>query len=226
MQYEIKGEPTPVVICHVENGETMITESGSMVWMSPNMEMQTTAGGFGKVFGRMFTGENLFQNRYTARGGAGMVAFASSFPGKIVAVQVSPERPVIAQKCAFLAAEEGVELSVFFQKKIGAGFFGGEGFLLQKLSGRGIAFLEGDGHGEEYFLAPGEKLIVDTGNLAYMDATCSVDIQTVKGVKNMLFGGEGIFHTVVTGPGKVVLQTMPMSALAAALAPLLPSKSN
>lgn len=226
MQYEIKGEPTPVVICHVENGETMITESGSMVWMSPNMEMQTTAGGFGKVFGRMFTGENLFQNRYTARGGNGMVAFASSFPGKIVAVQVSPERPVIAQKCAFLAAEEGVDLSVFFQKKIGAGFFGGEGFLLQKLSGRGIAFLEIDGHGEEYFLAPGEKLIVDTGNLAYMDATCSVDIQTVKGVKNMLFGGEGIFHTVVTGPGKVVLQTMPMSALAAALAPLLPSKSN
>lgn len=204
----------------------MITESGSMVWMSPNMEMQTTAGGFGKVFGRMFTGENLFQNRYTARGGSGMVAFASSFPGKIVAVQVSPERPVIAQKCAFLAAEEGVELSVFFQKKIGAGFFGGEGFLLQKLSGRGIAFLEVDGHGEEYFLAPGEKLIVDTGNLAYMDATCSVDIQTVKGVKNMLFGGEGIFHTVITGPGKVVLQTMPMSALAAALAPLLPSKSN
>ncbi len=226
MQYEIKGEPTPVVICHVENGETMITESGSMVWMSPNMEMQTTAGGFGKIFGRMFTGENLFQNRYTARGGSGMVAFASSFPGKIVAVQVSPERPVIAQKCAFLAAEEGVELSVFFQKKIGAGFFGGEGFLLQKLSGRGIAFLEVDGHGEEYFLAPGEKLIVDTGNLAYMDATCSVDIQTVKGVKNMLFGGEGIFHTVVAGPGKVVLQTMPMSALAAALAPLLPSKSN
>lgn len=226
MQYEIKGEPTPVVICHVENGETMITESGSMVWMSPNMEMQTTAGGFGKVFGRMFTGENLFQNRYTARGGSGMVAFASSFPGKIVAVQVSPERPVIAQKCAFLAAEEGVDLSVFFQKKIGAGFFGGEGFLLQKLSGRGIAFLEVDGHGEEYFLAPGEKLIVDTGNLAYMDATCSVDIQTVKGVKNMLFGGEGIFHTVITGPGKVVLQTMPMSALAAALAPLLPSKSN
>lgn len=226
MQYEIKGEPTPVVICHVENGETMITESGSMVWMSPNMEMQTTAGGFGKVFGRMFTGENLFQNRYTARGGSGMVAFASSFPGKIVAVQVSPERPVIAQKCAFLAAEEGVDLSVFFQKKIGAGFFGGEGFLLQKLSGRGIAFLEIDGHGEEYFLAPGEKMIVDTGNLAYMDATCSVDIQTVKGVKNMLFGGEGIFHTVITGPGKVVLQTMPMSALAAALAPLLPSKSN
>lgn len=226
MQYEIKGEPTPVVICHVKNGETMITESGSMVWMSPNMEMQTTAGGFGKVFGRMFTGENLFQNRYTARGGSGMVAFASSFPGKIVAVQVSPERPVIAQKCAFLAAEEGVDLSVFFQKKIGAGFFGGEGFLLQKLSGRGIAFLEIDGHGEEYFLAPGEKMIVDTGNLAYMDATCSVDIQTVKGVKNMLFGGEGIFHTVITGPGKVVLQTMPMSALAAALAPLLPSKSN
>ena len=155
-----------------------------------------------------------------------MVAFASSFPGKIVAVQVSPERPVIAQKCAFLAAEAGVELSVFFQKKIGAGFFGGEGFLLQKLTGRGIAFLEIDGHGEEYFLAPGERIIVDTGNLAYMDATCSVDIQTVKGVKNMLFGGEGIFHTVITGPGKVVLQTMPMSALAAALAPLLPSNHN
>ena len=224
MQYEIKGEPTPVVICHVENGETMITESGSMVWMSPNMEMQTTAGGFGKVFGRMFTGENLFQNRYTARGGSGMVAFASSFPGKIVAVQVSPERPVIAQKCAFLAAEEGVELSVFFQKKIGAGFFGGEGFIMQKLSGHGIAFLEIDGHAVEYNLAPGQSIVVDTGNLAMMDATCSLEVRAVKGVKNMIFGGEGIFNTVVTGPGRVVLQTMPLTAFAGAIASVLPNK--
>lgn len=226
MRYEIKGEPTPVVICHVESGETMITESGSMVWMTPNMEMQTSAGGLGKAFGRMFSGERIFQNLYTARGGPGMVAFASSFPGKICAVEITPQRPIIAQKCAFLAAEQGVELSAFFQKKLGAGFFGGEGFIMQKLSGHGMAFLEIDGHGEEYILAAGEKLVVDTGNLAYMDATCSVDIQTVKGVKNIFFGGEGVFHTVVTGPGKVVLQTMPINSLAAALAPLLPSSNN
>lgn len=227
MRYEIKGEPTPVVICHVESGETMITESGSMVWMTPNMEMQTSAGGsLGKAFGRIFSGERIFQNLYTARGGPGMVAFASSFPGKICAVEITPDRPIIAQKCAFLAAEQGVELSAFFQRKLGAGFFGGEGFIMQKLSGRGVAFLEIDGHGEEYTLAPGERLVVDTGNLAYMDATCSVDIQMVKGAKNVFFGGEGVFHTVVTGPGKVVLQTMPINALAAALAPLLPHNNN
>ena len=226
MNYKIVGEPMPVVICDLENGESVITEKGSMVWMSPNMEMQTSGGGsIGKAFGRMFSGESMFQNIYTPRGGAGMIAFGSSFPGSIRAVEVTPDRPVIAQKSAFLAAEKGVELSVFFQRKVGAGFFGGEGFIMQRLSGSGIVFLEIDGSVVEYDLGPGEQLIVDTGNLAMMDATCSIDIQSVKGVKNKLFGGEGFFNTVVTGPGHVVLQTMPLSSFAGALASVLPSSN-
>jgi len=225
MNYEIKGEPMPVVICNLNAGETMITEKGSAVWMSPNMEMQTSAGGFGKAFGRMFSGESMFQNLYTAKGGPGMIAFASSFPGAIRAVEISPGKTLVVQKSAFLASEQGVELSVFFQKKMGAGFFGGEGFIMQKLSGRGTAFLEVDGSAVEYDLAPGQRLIADTGNLAMMDETCSIDIQAVKGVKNVLFGGEGMFNTVVTGPGRVVLQTMPLSAFAGSIASVLPSNS-
>ena len=226
MNYEIKGEPMPVVICDLSAGETMITEKGSMVWMSPNMEMQTSAGGsIGKAFGRMFSGESMFQNLYTAKSGPGMIAFASSFPGTIRAVEIGPGKSIVCQKSAFLASEQGVELSVFFQKKMGTGFFGGEGFIMQKLTGRGIAFLEIDGSAVEYDLAPGQKLIVDTGNLAMMDETCSIDIQSVKGVKNVLFGGEGLFNTVVTGPGHVVLQTMPLSAFAGSVASVLPSKS-
>ena len=224
MRYQISGEPMPVVICDVEANESMITEKGSMVWMSPNMEMQTSAGGIGKAFGRMFSGESMFQNIYTARGGPGMIAFAASFPGSIRAVEITPNRPVVVQKSGFLASESGVELSVFFQKKAAAGFFGGEGFILQKLSGHGTAFIELDGSVVEYDLQPGQQIVVDTGNLAMLDATCSVDVQTVKGVKNVLFGGEGLFNTVVTGPGKVVLQTMPISNFAAAIAGILPSK--
>lgn len=218
MKYEIIGEPMPVVVCNLSGGESMITERGSMCWMSPNMEMQTAAGSLGKAFGRMFSGEAMFQNIYTARGD-GMIAFASSFPGSIRAVEITPDRPIIAQKSAFLASETGVELSVFFQKKFGAGLFGGEGFIMQQLSGRGIAFLEVDGYAVEYDLKPGQSIVVDTGNLCAVDATCSIDVQTVKGVKNVLFGGEGLFNTVVTGPGKVTLQTMPVSGMAAALQP-------
>ena len=226
MEYQIRGEMMPVVICKLDAGETMITEKGSMAWMSPNMEMNTTAGGIGKAFGRMFSGESIFQNRYTAKGGPGLIAFASSFPGSVRAVEITPDRPVIVQKTAFLASTEGVELSVFFQKKMGAGFFGGEGFIMQKLSGRGMAFLEIDGHAVEYELAAGQKLVVDTGNLAMVDPTCSIDIQTVKGAKNMLFGGEGLFNTVVTGPGRVILQTMPLSAFAGSITPYLPSSNG
>ena len=225
MDYKIIGEPMPVVTCELEPGEAMITEKGSMVWMSPNMEMQTNAGGLGKAFGRMFSGESIFQNVYTARNGRGMITFGSSFPGAIRAVEITPNHPVIVQKSAFLAATAGVELSVFFQKKVGAGFFGGEGFIMQKLSGRGLAFLEIDGSAVEYELAAGEQLIVDTGYLAMMDESCSLDIQSVKGVKNMLFGGEGLFNTVVTGPGKIILQTMPLSSFAGTIAACLPSKN-
>ena len=224
MQYEIKGEPMPVVICQLQNGETMITESGAMSWMSPNMKMETTGGGVGKMFGRMFTGESLFLNRYTAQGD-GMIAFTSSFPGAIRAVEIDPAHPVVVQKSGFLAAEEGVELSTFFQKKGMAGFFGGEGFIMQKLTGKGIAFVEIDGSVVEYNLRAGEKLVIDTGYVALMDASCTMDVETVKGVKNVLFGGEGLFNTVVTGPGRVMLQTMPLSGFVGMISKMLPTKN-
>lgn len=226
MNYSIQGEPMPVVICTLEANESMITEKGSMVWMSPNMEMKTSAGGVGKALGRIFSGEAMFQNIYTAVGGPGMIAFAGSFPGAIRAIPITPDKPVIAQKSAFLAATEGVNLSVHFQKKAGAGFFGGEGFIMQKISGTGIAFFEIDGSPVEYDLAAGQQLVVDTGNLAMVDETCTIDVQTVKGVKNVLFGGEGLFNTVVTGPGKVTLQTMPLSNFAQSIASVLPSNNN
>ena len=155
-----------------------------------------------------------------------MIAFASSVPGQLKAIDITPGHSVVVQKSAFMASEHGVELSTFFQKKLGAGLFGGEGFIMQKLSGQGTAFLEIDGCGVEYTLGPGEQMIVDTGNLAMMDDTCQVDVQTVKGVKNLLFGGEGVFHTVVTGPGRIILQTMPISGLAMALRPYFPTDSK
>ena len=155
-----------------------------------------------------------------------MIAFASSFPGSIRAFQIGPGRELVVQKSGFLASEESVQLSIFFQKKLGSGLFGGEGFIMQKLSGSGIAFTEFDGHVVEYDLAPGQSIVVDTGYLAAMEATCSMDIQTVPGVKNMVFGGEGLFNTVITGPGKVTLQTMPVTGLADALLPFLPKGSN
>ena len=218
MRYEIKGENLPVVVCYLEGGEQMITERGSMSWMSPNMKMETTTGGgIGKAIGRMFAGEALFQNRYTAQGGNGLIAFASSFPGQINAYEIGPGREIIVQKSGFLAAESGVELSVFFQKKLGSGFFGGEGFIMQRLSGQGTAFLEFDGHVVEYELQPGQQIVVDTGYLAAMESSCSMEIKSVPGVKNMLFGGEGFFNTIITGPGRIWLQTMPISNVAAVL---------
>ena len=226
MNYNIQGEPMPVVICTLEAGEQMLTEKGSMSWMSPNMQMETKAGSVGKAIGRMFSGESVFQNIYTAQGGTGMIAFASSFPGAIRAIEITPDKPIIVQKSAFLAATTGVELSVHFQKKLGAGLFGGEGFIMQKLSGSGIAFIEIDGSAVEYELGAGQQIIVDTGYLAMMDSTCQMDIQTVKGLKNKLLGGEGFFNTVVTGPGKVMLQSMPLSGFAGAIASVLPKSNN
>lgn len=224
MKYSIEGEPLPVVICNLENNEAMITESGAMSWMSPNMQMETISnGGIGKMFGRAFSGESLFVNRYTATGGNGLIAFASSFPGSIRAFNIAPGQEIVAQKSAFLASDASVELSVFFQKRFGAGLFGGEGFIMQKLSGTGIAFLEFDGYVKEYELAPGQQIIVDTGYLAAMTASCSVDIQKISGVKNVLFGGEGLFNTVITGPGHVWLQSMPVSQLAGAIRPYIPT---
>ena len=225
MKYEIQGGSMPVVICHLDAGETIVCEAGAMSWMSTNMQMQTAGGGFGRVLGRMFSGEAMFQNHYTAQGGPGMIAFASKFPGELKAVEITPDKPVICQKKAFLASEKGVELSVHFQKKVGTGFFGGEGFVMQRLSGSGMAFLEIDGSTVEYNLAPGQQMLVDTGYLAMMDATVTMEIQKVAGVKNALLGGEGLFNTLLTGPGRVVLQTMPISGFAAMIASMIPGKN-
>ena len=186
--------------------------------MSPNMKMETsTNGGVGKAFGRMFSGESIFQNNYTAMGGPGMIAFASSFPGSIRAFEISPGNEMVFQKSAFLAGEAGVDVSIFFNKKVGAGLFGGEGFIMQKFSGNGTVFAEFDGHVVEYELQAGQQIVVDTGHLAGMTASCSMEIRSVPGVKNMLFGGEGFFNTVITGPGRIWLQTMPISNVAAVL---------
>lgn len=226
MQYNIIGEPLPVVICNVEPGETLITESGSMSWMTPNMQMQTTTnGGLGKAFGRMFTGESMFQNKYTAVGGAGQIAFASSFPGSIRALEIGPGMEYIVQKGSFLAGTTGVQLSVHLQKKLGAGIFGGEGFIMQKLSGQGIAFIEIDGHACEYELAQGQSMIVNTGYLAAMTGSCSIEVKSTGNAKNALLGGEGFFNTVVHGPGKIILQSMPVYSLAHAIQPYIITKS-
>lgn len=226
MQYQIIGDSLPAVICNVAPGETLITESGSMAWMSPNMKMETSAGGLGKAFGRLFSGESIFLNRYTAMGGPGQITFASSFPGSIKAFEIGPGKEMIVQKCGFLAAEAGVELSVYFQRRVGTGLFGGEGFVMQRLSGRGIAFIEIDGHAVEYYLAAGQSMIVDTGYLAAMEATCTMEVTAVPGFKNVLFGGEGVFHTVVKGPGRIILQTLPIMKVAGVLRPYFPTSND
>ena len=226
MKYSIEGEPLPVVICELEAGETMITESGAMSWMSPNMKMETSSGGgIGKIFGRAFSGESLFLNKYSAQGGAGTIAFASSFPGAIKAFQIGDGQNIIAQISSFLAGTEGVELSTYFQKRLGSGFFGGEGFIMQKLSGNGMVFLEFDGYIKEYELQAGQQIIVDTGYLAAMSGSCQMDIRTVPGIKNKFFGGEGFFNTVITGPGKIWLQSMPITQVANVLSPYFPSSN-
>lgn len=225
MQYEIKGGNFPVVVCQLTGGESMITEKGSMVWMSPNVKMETVGGGVGKMFSKAFSGESMFQNIYTAMGNA-MITFGSSFPGRIMAVKIEPGKDLIAQKSSFLASEMGVQLSIHFNRKLGAGFFGGEGFIMQKLSGNGMAFLEIDGDLVEYQLGVGQKIIVDTGNVAAFDSSVSIDIQRVAGVKNVLFGGEGLFNTVLTGPGRIWLQTMPIVNVASAIRPYIPSGNS
>ncbi len=226
MRYTIQGDSLPVVICTLEPGEIMISEAGGRTWYRGAVQTETSSGGGArKVLGRMFTGESLFLSTYTAQSPC-EIAFASSFPGRILARQLAPGETIICQKSAFLAATAGVDLAVHFQKRLGAGFFGGEGFIMQRITGPGLVFLEIDGHSVEYDLAPGEPLVCDTGVLATMDATCQLDVQMVKGFKNMLFGGEGMFNTIVTGPGKVCLQTMTIPHLANLLIPFMPKSSN
>lgn len=225
MQYEIIGGNLPAVLCKLKKGEKIICESGGMSWMDGVFKMETTGGGAGKMFGRMFSGESMFTNTYTAQQD-GEIAFASCFPGAILAIEIKPGRSVIAQKKAFLASEAGVEMSIFFQKKLGKGLFGGEGFIMQKFSGSGLVFLEVDGAIKEYTLAPGERKVMDTGHLVMMDDTCKIDIEKISGVKNVLFGGEGLFNTVVTGPGRIVIQTMPMSKTAGVISEYIPKQSS
>ena len=222
IKYEIEGGNLPVVICYPEVGQTLCTESGAMSWMSPNIIMNTnTGGGIKKMLGRMFSGESLFLNEYTAQGGTGMIAFASSFPGSIIPHQVTPGNGIIVQKRGFLAMEKGLELSVYFQKKLGKGLFGGEGFIMQKVTGNGMIFLEIDGHCKEYELAAGQSIIVDTGYLAAMSESCTMDVEMVSGAKNIFLGGEGLFHTRITGPGKVYIQSMPIINIAERLTPYI-----
>jgi len=214
MKYDIKGTPFPVVTCRLEKGETMITEKGAMSWMTDQMKMETnTNGGFMKGLGRMFSGESFFLNFYTAEADDQFVTFSSSFPGRILDFKLEDGRTIIAQKGALLAMEKSIEMNIHFKKKVGAGFFGGEGFIMQKFSGNGHVFLEIDGDIVEYDLKAGEKLFIDQGYLAAMEETVSFDIATVKGAKNILFGGEGLFLGTLTGPGKVWIQTMPMAGL-------------
>ena len=222
IRYDIEGGNLPVVICYPEAGQSLCTESGAMSWMSPNMKMDTnTGGGLKKAFGRIFTGESIFMNEYTAEGGRGMIAFASSFPGSIIPYEITPGNGIIVQKRSFLAMEKGLDLSVYFQKRLGKGFFGGEGFIMQRITGNGLVFLEIDGYCKKYELRAGQSILVDTGYLAAMSESCTMEIQTVKGAKNIFLGGEGLFHTRITGPGMVYLQSMPAIHTAQALAPYL-----
>ena len=224
MQYEIKGESLPVLKCQLSQGDVIQCEAGAMSWMDDGIEMQTEAGGLGKMFGRLLTGENMFLNTYVANR-AGEIAFASKFPGSIRAIEITPGNGIIVQKGSYLATVGDVKSEVFIQKKISGGLFGGEGFLMRKFTGNGIVFLEIDGSAHDYELAAGEVKIVDSGNLAAMSENCKMEIRTIKGVKNVLFGGEGLFNTVVTGPGKVVLQSMPISSTALKLYDYMPHPS-
>lgn len=214
MKYEIKGNNLPYVEIILEKGETLHTEQGAMSWMSDTLAMKTNAGGsLGKAFSRVFSGESMFQNTYTATNDNDFIALSSCFPGQILAIDVG-ERPIIAQKRAFLARENSVNMSIFFQRKIGAAFFGGEGFIMQKFSGSGIVFLEIDGSLVEKDLNFGESIVLDTGYLAAMEDSVKFEIITVKGIGNVIFGGEGLFNTKVTGPGKVWIQSAPINKMA------------
>ncbi|WP_027633003.1 TIGR00266 family protein [Clostridium hydrogeniformans] len=218
MHYSIKGDNFPVVVCEMTEGESLITEAGAMGWMSDNFKMDTNMkGGLMGGISRMFSGESIFLNTYTCSHGVGSIAFPSSFPGKLIARELSADESIICQKGAFLAGSNTLSLEVHFRKKLSTGFFGGEGFILQKVTGPGIVFLEFDGYIEEILLAPGEKLKVDTGNVAMFEPSVNFDIEMIKGVKNMLFGGEGLFLTTLTGPGKVYVQSMPIQNLAGRL---------
>lgn len=225
MKYKIDGESLPVLKVFLEQGEAIECEAGAMSWMDDEIQMQTNAGGLGKMFGRMLTKENAFMNTYYANR-AGEIAFSSKFPGSIRAVEITPGNGLIVQKGSFLASFGNITNEVFINQRIGGGLFGGEGFLMRRFTGNGIVFLEIDGSAHEYDIPAGDCKIVDTGYVAAMSESCRMEIKTVSGVKNVLFGGEGLFNTVVYGPGRVTLQSMPIASTAMHLYHYMPHPSN
>lgn len=229
MKFRIIGTTVPAVEVYYEHpGEEMVTQSGGMAWMSDGIGMTSdTNGGALAGLGRMFAGESLFMSRYQAQKSGATIAFASTVPGSIVPVHMKNyPRGLICQKGAFLCSQSSVKLEVTFSRKFSTGLFGGEGFILEKLSGAGTAFLEVDGDVVEKELNPGEILKVDTGNVVAFQEGMPYEIETVSGFKNILFGGEGLFLTRITGPGKVILQTQNIKDFAGVLSKYLPSKNN
>ncbi len=209
MKYTIEGASLPVLLLQLDQNESVECQRGAMSWMDEHIEMTTKFGRIGKVIKRLIAKEPLALNRYTASE-AGEIAFATRLPGTILAIEITPDKPVIIQKGAFLAACGNLKRSVCFQKRLRVGLFGGEGFIMQKISGTGYLFIEIDGFAKEYELEPGQKKIVDMGHVVMMGNKCCMDIKPIKGIKNILFGGEGLFNTVVEGPGNIILQSMPI----------------
>ncbi len=227
MTYEIFGGNLPAVSIQLQQGESIYTESGGMSWMTNNISMETNMkGGLMKGLGRMLTGESLFMATFTATAPNQEITIASSFPGEILSMELFPGKEYICQKGAFLCAQPQVERSNEITKGVASGLFGGEGFILQRLKGNGLAFLEIDGSLRKITLAPGEKMKVDTGNVAAFEATMGYSVETVKGFKNILFGGEGLFLTVLEGPGTAYLQTMTMPGFVGRIVPYLPKSNN
>lgn len=227
MRYAISGTVLQCLEIQLDQGESMYTESGGMAWMSDGIDMDTsTKGGLMAGLGRALAGESLFMTTYTSRIPNALIVFTPEAPGKVVPLQLAPNQVIIAQKDAFMCAQESVKLEMHFRKKLGAGLFGGEGFILQKLTGPGMAFLEIPGEVKEYQLGQGQTLKIDPGHIAAFEPTVNYDITMVKGLKNVFFAGEGLFLAQLTGPGKVWLQTMPISNLAQKIFNYLPSKSK
>ncbi len=227
MKYQIRGSTLPILDVQLDEGETIFTESGGMAWMSNNIEMESKMeGGLFKGLKRGFTGESLFLVNYTCTSGKGIIAFCHEMPGRIIPFELKEGEKIICQRDAFMMAEKSVDLDMELVKRFGAGFFGGEGFFLQKLQGPGKAFIELAGEITEYELEENQTLKVDPGYIGAFETSVSYDIQRIKGIKNIFFGGEGLFLATLTGPGKVWLQSMPLSNLAQKLSPYLATKRS
>ena len=225
MQYKISGTLMESVDIHLKQGESIYSESGGMAWMRGSFEMDTsTRGGLGAGLGRMLAGESLFLTTYTCKSPDGLITFTPEVPGKVIDLVLTAGQSLICQKDAFMCAEETVKIEMHFRKKLGAGLFGGEGFILQKISGPGTAFVEIPGEVRIIELGTGEKMQVDPGHIAMFEPTVDYDITAVKGLKNVLFAGEGLFLATLKGPGKVWLQSLPLSNLALKLAKYMPTK--